>query len=254
MIKCEPASTRKDEYHPHPSPHPSSLNYPHISSHHPHHSSHPHHAHPHIRLTAGSDIPEDFRHTGYDDSADYDGQHPSGAGGELDPLVYCYEPTTLVGGAAVTFSGGVVDPLGGCEEDPGHQSHLGHQPPLDGYVHYTINYNTQTYHRPNTGVGNATGNVSGPSTPTLVSAVTVSAQSPHSVGDDYPPQPPSVGSNSSRTIMNSGGRGNIDIVTRATPPPPYNQSFSSPSPSSTSTLSSSPHQELNVNTPVKYNR
>ncbi len=245
MIKSEPpSSTRKDEYHTHP----PSQDYPHISSHQPQHSSHPHHTHPHHRLTA-EDIPDEFLH---DDSADYDRPHPSATGGEL----YYYEPSTLVGGAALTFRDGVDDPLGGCE-DPGQQSHLGHQPPLDGYVHYTINYNTQTYHSPNTAMGNATGNLSGlnsPSTPTLVSSVAVSAQSPHSIGDDYPPQPPSVGRNSSRTIINSGGRGNVELVTRATPPPPYNQSFSSPSPSSTSTLSSSPHQELNVNTPVKYNR
>ncbi len=226
MVKPEP-STHKDEYHPHLSP----QDYPHISP-------HPHHLHT-------NHIPDEFQHQ---DSVDYDRHHSLAAGGELDPPVYYYEPRTLGGGADVTFNDGMVDPLGGCEEDPCQQSHLGQQPPLNGYVQYTINYNTQTYHRPNTALGNATGNVGGlnsPSTPTLVNVVTDSAQSPHSFGDDYPPQPPSVGSNR---------RGNGELGTRATPPPPYNQSFSSPSPSSTSTLSSSPHQELNVNTPVKYNR
>lgn len=232
LIKSEPHSSRREDFPSHHHHNPSPLDYHH----------HPRHSGPH-------DIPDEFREGGdYADTGDYDtgGNMPvavSTGSGDFDPLSVCYyDTTTLVGGAAVTTIG-VVDPLGPDDEHHQHHQHPHQQQQVvdPGYVQYTINYNTQTYHRP--------------STPTLVSSVTV-AQSPLGL-DDYPATPSAIAATVGvpRTINSnggSGGRGAVELVTRATPPPPYNQSFSSPSPSSTSTLSSSPHQELS--TPVKYNR
>ena len=58
-----------------------------------------------------------------------------------------------------------------------------------------------------------------------------------------------------RSDVEYSGVGGMEVVTRATPPPPYTSSFSSPSPCSSSSSSSLSPQELSsASTPVKYNR